>query len=288
MLVNKPYGITSFNVISKLRKILNIKKMGHTGTLDPIATGVLPVFFGSATKAISFLNNTNKEYVAGFKFGIKTDTKDLTGKVLVEEKTNVEEKDLLEVLKKFIGEIEQVPPMFSAVKVKGVALYKLARKGQTVERNKRTVKIYSLELMEFNKKEQTAKIKVLCSSGTYIRSLIEDVAKRLNTVAVMTSLKRTMACGFFLKECFSLNEIETLKEKEELNLVVISIEKIFSNLKKVEISKKQKLMLLNGEKVKTAEKFKENEMLRVYEEEFLGVAFFKEGFLIVKKIFNRV
>ncbi len=262
--------------------------MGHTGTLDPIATGVLPVFFGNATKAISFLQNTDKEYLATLKFGVKTNTKDLTGKILVEEKTNVKKDELAKILKSFIGEVEQTPPMFSAVKFNGVALYKLARKGETVKRKKRIVKIHSLELIEFNEKEQTAKFKVLCSSGTYVRSLIEDVAKKLGTVAVMTSLKRTMACGFFLKECFSLKELESLKEKNELNLAFKPVEDIFLNLKRVNISLKEKEKLLNGEKIKIEEKIKENELVRVYKEEFLGIASFKEGFLCVNKIFNRV
>ena len=208
--------------------------MGHTGTLDPIATGVLPVFFGNATKAIGFLQNTDKEYLATLKFGVKTNTKDLTGKILVEEKTNVKKEELAKILKGFIGEIEQIPPMFSAVKLNGVALYKLARKGETVKRKKRVVKIHSLELVEFNEKEQTAKFKVLCSSGTYVRSLIEDVAKKLGTVAVMTSLKRTKLGNFKLKDAYSINDILnnhynllSLKDLLDIETININEEELF-------------------------------------------------------------
>ena len=286
MLVNKPCGITSFDVVYRIRKILNIKKVGHSGTLDPIATGVLPIFFGKATKAISHIQNTDKEYFAKFRFGVKTDTKDITGEVIKEEKSFVLKESLEEILKFFVGEILQKPPMYSAVKVNGVALYKLARRGEVIERAKRLVKIYGLKCLEFDEEKQEGFLQIFCSSGTYVRTLIEDIAFKLNTYGVLLNLQRTMACGFHLKDCLDLEYIETLKREKKLKFHIILIEDLFKGLEKIELSLKEQKSFLNGVKIPLKISRKENEMFSVYGEKFLGIAKSEKGFLKIIRFFN--
>ena len=285
--MNKKFGVSSFSEVYRLRKVLSVKKAGHCGTLDPIATGVLPIFLNTATKAIIYLENKNKEYVAKFKFGLKTDTLDVTGKILEKEKTNVTKKQLNEIVKKFIGKIEQTPPMYSAVKFKGVALYKLARAGKVVERKKRAVKIYSLEVLEFSEILQEAKIKVFCSEGTYIRSLVEEIAKELGTFGVLVELKRTNACGFLLKDSFTIEKIKELKEENKLGLIIKPIDKVFKNLKKVVLNEKLSFMFLNGVKILVEGDFKEMELVRVYGVNFFAIGRFEKGLLKPNKILSR-
>ncbi len=282
--IDKPFGITSFDVIFKLRQILNIKKMGHSGTLDPIATGVLPIFFGKATKVISFLQNTDKEYVARFKFGVETDTKDYTGKVIKTTKKVILKKELEEKIKEFKGKIWQTPPMYSAVKVNGKPLYLLARKGEVVERKKRQIFIYSLKCVDFNETSQEGELKVLCSSGTYIRSLICDLAKALESFGVLTELKRTKACGFCLNECLTLEEVKNLKEKEMLELKIYDKEYPFLNLKKIVLDELQAKQFMNGVKIKIKKPAEEN-MFRIYYKNFIGFAHYEDGFLKADRVF---
>ena len=286
LLVNKPYGITSFDVVYKIRKILKIKKVGHCGTLDPIATGVLPIFFGKATKAIYFIQNTDKEYISKFKFGLKTDTKDITGKILKEERPFVLKKELEDVLESFIGEISQKPPMYSAVKVSGVPLYKLARQGKVVERENRNIKIYSLKCLEFDEQKQEGILKIFCSSGTYIRTLIEDIAFKLNTFGVVLELKRTIACGFLLKDCVNLDYVEMAEKKEKLEQYVISIESLFKDFEKIQLSLKDQKRFLNGVRIELKLSRKNGEMFSVYGEKFLGIAENENGFLKIVRVFN--
>ena len=278
-MVNKPSGITSFDVVYKIRKMLNVKKVGHSGTLDPLATGVLPIFFGKATKAISFLKNSDKEYVAHFKFGVKTDTGDITGRPLKKEKSDVLEKDLNKVLVKFIGKIPQIPPMYSAVKIKGVPLYKLARKGEVVERKERFVEIYSLKIVEFSEEKQEGRLKIFCSSGTYVRTLIEDIATKLDTYGTLLELNRTKASGFFLENCLKLEEIKNFNEEGRLDFFILPIEKIFGNLKRVNLNLKDQKRFLNGVLLSYFENVEEKELLCVYGDRFLGLAHKENGFL---------
>ena len=204
----KESGKSSFGAISPLRRIFNEKKIGHTGTLDPMAEGVLPVTLGRASKFINLLPENEKEYIAKFIFGKRTDTLDITGKIIEEIKYIPSTDDLMNILPEFMGEISQIPPMYSALKKDGVRLYDLARKGLEFERESRKVKVFNIEFLEeYNGEYQ---IKVRSSAGTYIRSLIDDVGMKLGSGAVMTGLIRTESNGFTVENSYTLSEIENL------------------------------------------------------------------------------
>ena len=211
IIINKPAGWTSMDVCAKLRGIFHEKRVGHAGTLDPMATGVLPVFVGQATKAVSFAESGEKEYLARLRLGLTTDTQDTTGTVLSELPVTVTEEDLRAVLPRFTGEIEQIPPMYSAVKVQGRKLYELARKGAEVERKPRAVTIFALELLEQTGKNEYA-LRVRCSKGTYIRTLCHDIGAVLGCGGAMSALERTMAAGFTLSEAVTLEQVQAQKE----------------------------------------------------------------------------
>ena len=211
IIINKPAGWTSMDVCAKLRGIFHEKRVGHAGTLDPMATGVLPVFVGQATKAVSFAESGEKEYLARLRLGLTTDTQDTTGTVLSELPVTVTEEDLRTVLPRFTGEIEQIPPMYSAVKVQGRKLYELARKGAEVERKPRAVTIFALELLGQTGKNEYA-LRVRCSKGTYIRTLCHDIGAVLGCGGAMSALERTMAAGFTLSEAVTLEQVQAQKE----------------------------------------------------------------------------
>ena len=211
IIINKPAGWTSMDVCAKLRGIFHEKRVGHAGTLDPMATGVLPVFVGQATKAVSFAESSEKEYLARLRLGLTTDTQDTTGTVLSELPVTVTEEDLRAVLPRFTGEIEQIPPMYSAVKVRGRKLYELARKGAEVERKPRAVTIFALELLGQTGKNEYA-LRVRCSKGTYIRTLCHDIGAVLGCGGAMSALERTMAAGFTLSEAVTLEQVQAQKE----------------------------------------------------------------------------
>ncbi len=212
VIVNKPQGWTSMDVCAKLRGVFRERRVGHAGTLDPMATGVLPVFVGQATKAVSFAENGTKEYRAALRLGLTTDTQDTTGTVLSEAEANVEEPALRAVLARFTGEIMQVPPMYSALKVNGQKLVDLARKGVTVERKPRPVTIFALELLGRDAATGDWLLRVVCSKGTYVRTLCHDIGAALGCGGAMSALTRTMAAGFTLEEAVSLEEIQTRGE----------------------------------------------------------------------------
>lgn len=206
--MNKPQDFTSFDVIGKLRGILHMKRLGHTGTLDPMATGVLPILVGTATKACDILPNQDKTYQATVVFGKATDTLDIWGKPLQDyPEQHVTEAALRAILPEFLGDITQLPPMYSAVSVNGKRLYELARKGETVERPTRTVHIDAITLDAFDETQQTATLTVSCGKGTYIRTLLSDIGQRLGGDAVMTALTRTAACGYPLQECLTFEQV---------------------------------------------------------------------------------
>ena len=212
--LNKDEGMTSFFAASRLRRIFSTKKVGHTGTLDPMATGVLPVAVGGATRFIDFIPDSDKSYRARFLLGKTTDTLDITGEVLTESEVNVKREDIEKIIPDFTGEIFQVPPMYSALKKDGVRLYDLARQGIEVERKKRQITVYSLYLTDYEG-ENEFEIDVSCSKGTYIRTLIDDMGKRLGCGAVMTKLERTKANGVDIADCLTLGELTALCEKGE-------------------------------------------------------------------------
>lgn len=243
--INKDKDITSFGVVAKCRGILREKKAGHTGTLDPMATGVLPIMLGGATRFLNFLPDSDKGYCASFILGKTTDTLDITGEVLTECEVNSTESDVEALLPKFRGKIMQVPPMYSAKSVDGVRLYDLARQGIEVEREACEVEIKKLELVSFENGEYT--IDVLCSKGTYIRSLIDDIGKELGCGAVMTKLVRTQAMGFSLDDCVTLAQLQDRKDNEQgFDDLIISVEKMFKDYQRVYVSPAQAKRFANG------------------------------------------
>ncbi|MDE5582145.1 MAG: tRNA pseudouridine(55) synthase TruB [Ruminococcus sp.] len=246
--VNKPQGFTSFDVIAKMRGILGIKRIGHSGTLDPMATGVLPVFVGNATKACDMVKGY-KTYVAEFKFGKTTDTQDITGKVLTESDKTVTLKDLKEVIPEFTGKIMQLPPMYSAVQVNGKRLYDLARQGIEVERKPREIEIKNIELLQYDEKSRTGRMEIICGKGTYIRTIINDIGEKLGCGGVMTALERTADGGFFIADCHTLEQIQTAKDENCLEKLIIPIEYAFKSFNKIRLNEVQTRMYKNGVKL---------------------------------------
>ena len=243
--IDKEKDITSFGVVAKVRGILGEKKAGHTGTLDPMATGVLPVMLSGATKFLNFLPESDKRYEAKFLLGKTTNTLDITGEVLSESEVKATKDDVLKVLNSFVGKISQYPPMFSAKSVDGVRLYDLARQGVEIERKPCEVEIKKLELIEAEGNEY--KIDVLCSKGTYIRSLIDDIGKALGCGAVMSELRRTSACGFDLTSAVSLSELQRRKDEGiPFDDLIFSVEELYKNYKKVIITEAQSVRFKNG------------------------------------------
>ncbi|MCI2112410.1 MAG: tRNA pseudouridine(55) synthase TruB [Ruminococcus sp.] len=246
LLIDKPQEYTSFDVVAVIRRLAGQKKIGHTGTLDPNATGVLVVLLGNATKAQDLILNHDKTYVADFKLGITTDTLDIWGKVTNEKKSSLLREEILNILPEFTGEISQMPPMFSAVQKNGQRLYDLARQGVEVERESRNVTVYSLELLGFDEETQSGKLKVACSKGTYVRTLIDDIGRKLGVGAVMTGLRRTSACGFDISDCITLDMARKLAENSKLEERLLSVESLFESLGYVSVSDAQSRRFSNG------------------------------------------
>lgn len=275
--VNKEKDITSFGVVAKLRGITGEKKAGHTGTLDPMATGVLPVMFGGATRFLNFLPDSDKGYRATIKLGMTTDTLDITGEVTSQSEVAVNSTDVKNAMRDFVGVIDQIPPMFSAKSVDGVRLYDLAREGKTVEREACKVEIKELELVAFDETEHIYQIDVLCSKGTYIRSLIDDIGKKLGCGAVMTELVRTKAMGFDLSDCVTLEELQERKDSGKgFDDVLIDIERMFDCYKKVRVSPAQSTRFFNGGALdinRVQKNIMPDEICAVYSDknEFLGL-----------------
>ncbi|MBQ8788053.1 MAG: tRNA pseudouridine(55) synthase TruB [Oscillospiraceae bacterium] len=244
--VKKPAGFTSFDVIGKLRGVTKTRKIGHSGTLDPMATGVLPLFFGGATKCCDLLPNEDKRYVADVKFGIVTDTQDTTGRVLKESESHVSKAEFEEVFRGFIGKQLQLPPMYSAVKVNGRPLYDLAREGKVVERAQKEIEVYDIKLLEFDEHAQTAKIEVSCGKGTFIRTLINDMGEKLGCGASMSALERTMAAGFEVSECYTISEIEEMMKEGTFEEHLIPIERLYEDLPKLILSDFDKRLYRSG------------------------------------------
>lgn len=226
--LDKGENMTSFIAAKRLGRIFETKKVGHTGTLDPMATGVMVIAMEYATRFIELIENHDKAYRARFILGKTTDTLDITGKLLSEKEVTIKKEEVEKVLETFKGEIYQLPPMYSAIKKDGVRLYELARQGIEIEREKRLVNISLLALTSSNEKENEYEIEVYCSKGTYIRSLIADIGEALGTGAVMTSLRRICANGVSIDKCYTLSELEELKEKGELEKAVTGVDSFIS------------------------------------------------------------
>ena len=269
IVVNKPKGITSFDVIRKLKKILKTKKIGHTGTLDPLATGVMLMCVGKVTKLASDLEAKDKVYIADFDIGYATDTYDIEGKKIAENIIEVSKEDLEQSIKKFIGNIKQVPPMYSAIKIDGNKLYHLARKGIEVERPERDVTIEYINLLDF--KDNKAKIETKVSKGCYIRSLIYDIGQDLGTYATMTALQRKQVGDYSLEDSYSLEQIEEMVLNNDFKFLK-TVEEIFSYDKYSLQTEKELTLYKNGNTVKIKESL-ENKKYRIYfQNEFIGLA----------------
>ena len=207
VIIDKPADWTSMDVCAKIRGILREKRVGHGGTLDPMATGVLPVFVGQATRAVEFAENGKKEYVAGLRLGLVTNTQDTSGETLETHPVTVSRTDVEQAMAAFLGDIQQIPPMYSAIKINGQKLYDLARKGKTVERKPRSITIYELEPLE-QVNETDYLIRCVCSKGTYIRTLCHDIGAKLGCGGTLYSLRRTMAAGFTLDQAVSIEDVQ--------------------------------------------------------------------------------
>lgn len=247
LLINKPQGFTSFDVVAVIRKLTKTKKVGHAGTLDPTATGVLPILIGKATKFQDLLLNKSKEYKASFKLGIETDTQDITGEILSESLVpNLKKEEIQNVLNFFKGKIEQTPPMYSAIKQNGQRLYNLARKGIEVSRKKRMIEIKNIELLDYSPETNEVSILVNCSKGTYIRTLVCDIGEKLGCKATLTSLLRTRSGPFWLKDCITLDQAKNFCEADSLHKHIIPLEKFFDNYKSVKLTAAQGKRFKNG------------------------------------------
>ena len=288
IVVNKPKNHTSFDVIAILRKKLGQKKIGHMGTLDPMATGVLPILLGSTAKFQIFTEENEKEYIAEIIFGLTTTTWDVFGEEIKRKQTKVSKEDLTEILPKFTGEIMQIPPMFSAIKKNGVKLCDLARKGKEIERDARKVEIKKLKILDFNKEKQTAKLKVLCSKGTYIRSLCHEIGLALGAGACMGELTRTLSNSFKLEESTELEKIKNMELNEIVENLVLPTDRLFESNRAVNVSEEQAIMFKNGIALKTEllnapEEFKDGEIVKIYEaKKFIGLGKFDSSEKLIK------
>lgn len=280
VLVDKPADWTSHDVVAKLRGILHERRVGHSGTLDPMATGLLTVFVGRATRAVQFAETYNKRYVASLRCGYSTDTQDTSGRVTAQTGISPTEAELTDVLPEFTGEISQIPPMYSAIKVSGKKLYELARKGETVERKPRTVNISELSLVGHDGDDFV--LSVSCSKGTYIRTLCNDIGERLGCLACMSALRRTNAGPFDVRDAHTLSEIS-----EDPERYIIPVDSLFSEHPAIELSAAQTAKLKCGNILNVSAK---NGTYRVYGEngDFLALANVSAGKLKTIKSFFEV
>ena len=274
--IDKPQGFTSFDVVAKLRGITKIRRIGHAGTLDPMATGVLPVFIGRATKACDMLPDSDKEYEAEFKLGTVTDTQDSTGEVLSQCDARVTESDLETAVGGFLGKQLQIPPMYSAVKVDGKRLYDLARQGIEVERKPREIEVYKIELLSFDENSQSGKLVISCSKGTYIRTICHDLGKKLGCGAVMTALRRTRAAGFSLSDCITIEEAQKLSDPEILEKSILPIDRVFSFMDKLVLNRRKAELFLSGVKLGAKELEVDKNFAVFCEEDFIATAYVAE------------
>lgn len=295
IIIDKPEDFTSFDVVAKMRRLLGTRKVGHAGTLDPMATGVLPIFVGRATKCCDILPDQNKRYTATFELGYTTDTLDSTGRVLTRTPVQSNRADLLAALDSFRGEIMQLPPMFSAIQINGHRLYDLARQGVEIEREKRPVTISHLELLQSDESAHRYVIDVACSKGTYIRTLCADIGEALGCGATMTALRRTRAAGFDLEDSLTLEQAEQLAQQGKLSERLLPIERVFQELPALTLCAAQERMYRNGVRLDLKRLDGMQALgdwsgdLRIYAESgtFLGISYAdrEQGLLQTRKLF---
>lgn len=276
LVMNKPQGFTSFDVIGKLRGILKMRKLGHTGTLDPMATGVLPVLIGTAARACDILPDENKTYRAEFQLGTVTDTQDSSGNVLETHPFDVSESELLAVLPQFTGEIMQIPPMYSAVQINGKRLYELARAGKEIERPARQVTVQSLTLEAFDSRSGRGTLVIACGKGTYVRTILHDIGGVLGCGCMMTALERTAACGFTLNDAHTFDEVQQAADAGSVESLVIPTDRLFLSLPAVTLNETQTRLYRNGVLLSVSRlgHLPEGTRFRIYsaEQRFLGLA----------------
>lgn len=293
--VYKEKGWTSFDVVAKLRGILKMKKIGHAGTLDPNAEGVLIVALGGGTKAISYLEDRTKTYEAVLKLGVCTDTEDIWGKVISENEVNVTQAEIMEAVRKFEGEIEQVPPMYSALHHDGKRLYELAREGKVVERKARKITVEAIHVNEIHlgDDENTVTMTVRCSKGTYIRTLCKDIGEALGCGGCMAALTRTRVGSFTLDESLNLSQIEAAVSAGEIEDRVVAMDQLFNAYPDVTVSEELERLALNGNKIPlaavTGEELTGGSYVRIStKDKFCGIYQVKEGSLVPDKMFMTV
>jgi tRNA pseudouridine55 synthase len=272
----KPPGMTSFDVVGYLRGLIKIKRIGHTGTLDPAAVGVLPICIGNSTKVIEFLTETDKLYRAELTLGSETDTQDSTGKTIGTYPVNVSEEQIRDTFKQFIGKYNQIPPMYSAVKIDGKKLYELARSGITVERKPKPIEIYALDILDIKLTPiNTILFDVKCSKGTYIRTLCDDIGKALGCGGHMSFLVRLSAGVFDISEAITLEEVSELVKNKTLQEKMISVDKVFKDFKKIILNSEESKKLTNGLSLEIEpDLLSEDKLIMVYneKEEFFSIA----------------
>ncbi len=290
LLLDKPKGDTSNRALQKIKRLFNAKKAGHTGTLDPLASGLLPVCFGEATKVAQYLLDSDKRYLSEFIFGSSTTTGDVEGEISENKSwSNIDEADVVRCMFDMTGELRQIPPMYSAIKSGGNRLYDLARKGLTIEREARKINIRKFDLLSYQ--APICSIDVTCSKGTYIRVLAEDLAVALGTVGHVASLRRTQSGAFHVKDAYTINALELLAEKngvEFLDSVLLPLDHALTHLNKITLLPEISRMFMNGLNLGTPSDFLEGELLRVYSKsKFLGIGEVDEnGQIVPKRGFN--
>lgn len=285
ILVDKPCGWTSHDVVGKLRGILRERRIGHSGTLDPMATGLLVVFAGRATRAVEFAEADSKEYIAGLRLGVSTDTQDTTGNVLNTCETLPSKDELIAAANGFLGEISQIPPMYSAIKINGKKLYELARRGEIVERSPRKVTISKLELVGEDKCDYI--LDIHCSKGTYIRTLCSDIGDKLGCGGCMSSLRRVKAGVFSITQAHTMEQIQAAADLGGLDGIIIPVDTLFTDKPKLTVNEFEEKKLRNGNTIKTKSA---DGTYRVYSEsgEFLLLAEVKDNLLKTIKSFFEV
>lgn len=285
ILIDKPQGWTSHDVVGKLRGILHERRIGHSGTLDPLATGLLVVFIGRATRAVEFAEADRKEYIAGLRLGMSTDTQDITGRIISKETDIPDEPEVRIAIERFRGELEQIPPMYSAVKIGGKKLYELARKGESIERKPRHITIFGLEIT--GRSDNDYILDVVCSKGTYIRTLCHDIGAALGCGGCMSSLRRTKSGVFSVDNAYTIAEIQEASDRGEEEKLLLPIDTLFAGYTKLSVDADSEKKLKNGCIINTSSP---DGRFRVYSEdgEFLLLGDVKDGVMKTVKNFFEV
>lgn len=285
ILVDKPQDWTSHDVVAKLRGVLHERRIGHSGTLDPLATGLLVVFVGRATRAVEFAEADSKEYITGLHLGVSTDTQDITGNIVASSGALPDEAALREALGRFIGDIEQIPPMYSAIKIGGKKLYELARRGESVERAPRKITVSAIDIAGRDGDDYI--LNISCSKGTYVRTLCSDIGEALGCGACMSSLRRTRAGVFSVDDAHSLADIEAAAREGRLSDIILPVDTLFASFPKLTVSQSAAKRLKNGNIIKISA---EDGEYRVYSdpEEFLLLGRVEGGKLKTIKSFYEV